>query len=150
MTGVDRAGRPSCTWRPALAPAPAAGAGAAAAAAERRVRGLVRAVERAQAVNRGAEGVTMLCDCAGLSCAHYDHRAALAALAVFRVRAAHRAAPLRPAPRRPAPRRPAPAIASTRSNSESRAGDAGPAQHPAAAGPTPPARSHAVARARGV
>ncbi len=85
MTGVDRAGRPSCTWRPALAPAPAAGAGAAAAAA-RRVRALVRLVERAQAVNRGAEGVTVLCDCAGLACAHYDHRTALAALAIFRVR----------------------------------------------------------------
>lgn len=91
LTGVDRDGSPSWTWRPALAdPPPAAGDGhAAVAAAERRVRGLVRMMERAWAVNPAAAeagGVTVLCDCSGLSASQYDHRAALAALAVLRVR----------------------------------------------------------------
>jgi hypothetical protein len=107
VAGVDRAGCPSCTWRPALAPAPGGGAAAAA----RRVRGLVRMVERARAVNPGAEGLTVLCDCTGLSCGHYDHRAALAALAVFRV---PRPAPPPGPAGRPAGRRCAPLQALTR------------------------------------
>ena len=86
LTGVDRDGSPSWTWRPALAN-PAHGGGGEGGA-ERRVRALVRMMERAWAVNPAAAeaaGVTVLCDCEGLSLGHYDHRAALAALAVLRV-----------------------------------------------------------------
>lgn len=90
LTGVDRDGAPSWTWRPALAASPpASGDGqAAVAAAERRVRGMVRIMALAWAVNPAAAesgGVTVLCDCRGLAAAQYDHRAALAALTVLRV-----------------------------------------------------------------
>lgn len=66
VSGVDKHGRPSCTWRVALHDANFA-------TPEQYTRFLITIVERTRSVNPDAERIHFILDCSGMSFSSYDH-----------------------------------------------------------------------------